>query len=623
MPAKPAQPHGITAPERGQEQVDRLGRRHGRLRVDRQAKTQVQQGQQRPHRDLVADRQVARERRHRDTRCCEDPPHRGSPSLAAHDDRHVGPRHTVHEVGPPQHRRDVRAFLGHGTQQGHLDLPAVAGRHAPPLGAPTERTDTRDDPAARLAELARLPVCRAQDDRVQVAEGRPVAEEQTRVGPSEGLHGAVRVAEEDDLHRGCGHGGQQSSGGGRELLGVIDDHETKVRAEPFEGTGVVVEPLGSGRQDPRRVVGAGPRERGDLVVLRENGGRGDPFRSPVAIPQAGQCRRVQAVLDGSHEQVTQLRPKPAGGQGRSQRLRPRRPTAQLGVPGEQLTQDDVLLRAAEQPRGGLAGEGRLAAQDAEPERLVGAGQRLGGRGAEPGGHSLAQARRRQPGRREQQALVRRQSAPVHPLDEQLDRGQRLAGAWATENPQCRTGIPQHRGLLAVEGRDLGSDRLGPAKRQHGPISPRGTDSHLPGPRGTAAGLPRLIGIPPGPLEVDAIVVEAGPHEGRALSQVALAGRALQPGWRVAASPHDAPPGHVRSVAAQHGADRAGPARAHHPRELAVGDHPAGRDLLDELEDPFDERGQAVHQPGPPDGRTRGATRRPAPWRSTGMQTTGA
>ena len=49
-------------------------------------------------------------------------------------------------------------------------------------------------------------------------------------------------------------------------------------------------------------------------------------------------------------------------------------------------------------RGGrVAAQGRRLAQDAEPERLVGAGQRLGRGAAEPRGDPLAQVARRRPG----------------------------------------------------------------------------------------------------------------------------------------------------------------------------------------------------------------------------------
>jgi hypothetical protein len=62
-----------------------------------------------------------------------------------------------------------------------------------------------------------------------------------------------------------------------------------------------------------------------------------------------------------------------------------------GVPCEEVPEDDVLLRSAEQPRRGVAPQGRRLPQDPEAEGLVGARQGLGRGASQTSRDALAQA----------------------------------------------------------------------------------------------------------------------------------------------------------------------------------------------------------------------------------------
>ena len=309
--------------------------------------------------------------------------------------------------------------------------------------------------AATRAAAASTPPPQRYD--VLSAQGRrvgPGRHEQPRVGATEGLGGGVGVAQEHEVDPAPGDDDPQQAQRGRgELLGVVDDDQPQPGAQPVERLEVGLEVVGRGAEDPGRVERPRRRQRGHLVVLAQHVGGATHSGRSWARPEHGEVLGVEAELDGAHQQVAQLTAEGAGGQGQ------RQPAGQggadrlaRGVAGEQLTEDDVLLGAAEQARGGLAGQCRRLAQDAEPEGLVGARQR-GGRGAtEPGGDGVAQPGGREPGRREQEAAVGRGLTGLDPLGDDLDRDGGQAGSRGAEHPQHRAAVLDDRALARVEHR---------------------------------------------------------------------------------------------------------------------------------------------------------------------------
>ena len=247
--------------------------------------------------------------------------------------------------------------------------------------------------------------------------------------------------------------------------------------QPVERLGVGLEVVGRGAEDPGRVEGPRRRQRGDLVVLAQHVRGRHPLGPVVRPAEPGEVLGVEAELDGPHQQVAQLTAEGAGGQGQVHRVGPRRRRRLARrVPGEQLTEDDVLLGAAQQPRCGVADQGRRLAQDAEAERLVGAGQR-GGRGApEPGRDGVAQAGGREPGGREQEAAVGGGLPGLDPLGHDLDGHGGQAGAGRAEHPQHRAAVLDDRALARVEHRRGGRDGGGTAEDEHPVIPPRRPDT---------------------------------------------------------------------------------------------------------------------------------------------------
>ena len=263
---------------------------------------------------------------------------------------------------------------------------------------PTGRPDPAGHPVADHAQRLGLAVRRRQQQRRPVAERRPRRAEQARVGAAERLHRGVGVADEHEVDVRRADHLQQPGRRRGQLLGVVDDDGVEGAAQPVERLVVLLEQVGRRAEDPGRVVGARPRERGHLVVLGQDAGGGHPLGPLVLPPQPGEVLGLQPALDRPHQQVAQLGAKAPGAERRLHVLGPGRRLALTGgVAGEQLAQDDVLLGPAEQPRRRVAPQRGGLTQDAEPERLVGPRQRLGGGAAEPGGDALAQVGGGHPG----------------------------------------------------------------------------------------------------------------------------------------------------------------------------------------------------------------------------------
>ena len=135
--------------------------------------------------------------------------------------------------------------------------------------------------------------------------------EQRGIGPTEGLSRRIRIPDQRQLQARdtpCERGEQPQPGMGQ-LLGIVDDEQPQGLRKV--GREVVVVGQGSRRRpkEPCGVDRPGTRQRRDLVVLREDGGRGHPFGAIALLAKMGQQGRADVKLDGPHEQVTQLLPE--------------------------------------------------------------------------------------------------------------------------------------------------------------------------------------------------------------------------------------------------------------------------------------------------------------------------
>ena len=164
---------------------------------------------------------------------------------------------------------DVAGLLAHRAQQPHVDLATGASGRGTALEATPEGADLaarpwlprRPRPAGAGMPWA-APGCAAHRRRVHRRAARPRGSRSTpgqlgpavaevaRVGAAEGLHGAVGVAEQDQVEARSGHGAQQPRRGRGELLGVVDDHE----AQPVDATARAPPgPPRAGRPRPPRI----------------------------------------------------------------------------------------------------------------------------------------------------------------------------------------------------------------------------------------------------------------------------------------------------------------------------------------------------------------------------------
>jgi hypothetical protein len=105
------------------------------------------------------------------------------------------------------------------------------------------------------------------------------------------------------------------------------------------------------------------------------------------------------------------------------------------VTGQQLSQDEILLRPAEQPWVRVSSQRSGLTQDAEAKRLMSACQRLCRGATDTRGDALAQVSRRGPGCRQNQALTRLHAIAADPVDDKLDGGRRLARPRGAQDAQ--------------------------------------------------------------------------------------------------------------------------------------------------------------------------------------------
>jgi hypothetical protein len=133
-----------------------------------------------------------------------------------------------------------------------------------------------------------------------------------------------------------------------------------------------------------------------------------------------------------------------------QALRPVRGTGSQ-VASEQVTDDEVLLRAGQQARGRFAPQRRLAPQHPERVGVERAGQRLLGGAAEPGGHAGAQLGGGAPAEGQHEHLLGI-GAGLDPGHHRLDHGRGLAGARPGQHQQRAAPVVDDPPLRLVERR---------------------------------------------------------------------------------------------------------------------------------------------------------------------------
>ncbi len=242
-------------------------------------------------------------------------------------------------------------------------------------------------------------------------------------------------------------GAQQSDGGGRRLLQVVDED----RAHAVQRTAVAddrdrigdqfgrVDEGASVAVDHELVLGDEPRGRPPLVAL----GEGTQLREPGGRHTA---------LGAPRHEFAQLGAEPAQpAHVVAELLRPCRPGAVFLVPGEQFGDDLVLLAAREQPRRLLpTGPGALA-DELEGQRRRRAGERPVGRNADAQCEPVAQPGRRRPGSAQREDFGRAVTAGQDALRERLDERRGLACSRRAEHGggAC-VGEGEHRPLGFVE-----------------------------------------------------------------------------------------------------------------------------------------------------------------------------
>ena len=378
-------------------------------------------------------------------------------ALTAHDDRHVATTARRRAGGPPRSRRcDEAGLLAAGSQQVRLDRSAVA-RRPRPCGVPRRRGRRRARPRAAAASRKPLgqPVAAWQDDRRARPRARPTrwrAGAGRRRGRSGWRCRGRRAARASTPGATRPAPASRRSGGWCQLLRVVDDHEPqRGRERPVEGLVVGRERSAAAPRIHAGSKAPGAEQGGDLVVLAQQSAPATHSGATVEDSQPREVVGVEAELDGSHEQVAQLAAEGPRRQREAARDSGHRGADTLagGVPGKQLTEDDVLLGAAEQPRRRVAGQGgglRAARRTRTRGRSAPAARsRCRRRRAVTASRSRAAASRVG---REEQALVGR-DAPGRPAAAtSLDGDGRLARARRPEHPQHAGASPVDDGTAA-------------------------------------------------------------------------------------------------------------------------------------------------------------------------------
>ncbi len=257
-----------------------------------------------------------------------------------------------------------------------------------PVGHRPEGAHARGHRGGDLAEPRAVPPHRAEDEPFGAQLAGPVAVDrragdQCWAGAAESLDCHVGVAQQQQPGAVIGQHPQQPGRRRGALLVVV--HHDQPPAWP-RGRGDLVVPgeerLGRlvdhhGGVVPGAHVGRSRAQQRDVEVLLVEPRGGHPGRPVVARAQLGEVDRHEAAFGRAHQQVAQLVAEGAQAQGLGgDGGRPlERGALPLGMAGEQLREQQVLLGAGDQ-------RGRRVAQ----QRGLGAqhGERRGGSGAHHG-----------------------------------------------------------------------------------------------------------------------------------------------------------------------------------------------------------------------------------------------
>ncbi len=466
---------------------------------DREVHHRPERVEQRHHRGLRDQRGVVAGHLDRHARGTEGPPQprdRAAPGADQH--RHLRPGQPVLEVGPAQQVRDVlglgpvgvegehvrasgpeRTGLGVGVPERgeglRVDRPGGGqpGHHGP--GQPQQpRPEPPGDPQRH----------RAGRGAVGVRERPREVEDAADLGTPEGVDGLVRVTHHGQVATVPGEGPQQPHLARVGVLVLVDED---VR-EPGPQVGPDRRLLGQQHRavDQLGVVDEALVVEDHLVLLHEQGGRGE-LRRVGGVAELLEVERVEPLLPGPGQHLLHLAGEPAGGDRLVQRGRP-----QGGVPvaGEQLLEDDVLLRSRQQPqRRGVQVGGGVAAHQSVGEGVERRAEGGRHRAAEPGGDPVAELLGGLAAEGQRQHRLRARAPSLDAVDDRLDQGRGLAGAGPGEHQQRAARVVDHRLLEPVERRgcDRSGPRVGEPVRRHGSITSPVTDRT--GQRRQGAGLP--------------------------------------------------------------------------------------------------------------------------------------
>ena len=246
--AEAAQVGGVGVGERGEQQLAR-GLVVERAGVDDDA----EQREQRRDRGLLVQRQLVGRDLDRHAGGGERTAQRGhGPAAAAHEHRHLVPRHALLEVGAAQRVGDVAGLRRLGVEGAHLDRavavrrPLAHRRAVQPLDLGGQRGQRRGAQHARggVADHRAEAAGGAQHDggsraalgaRERVAE----AEDAARVGAAERVDRLVGVADDDERRLRADEAAQQPHLRGVGVLELVDVHGAEPVAQAGLHHGVV------------------------------------------------------------------------------------------------------------------------------------------------------------------------------------------------------------------------------------------------------------------------------------------------------------------------------------------------------------------------------------------------
>ena len=455
--------------------------------------------EQRHHRWLRDQRGVVAGHLDRDARGAEGPAQpRDGAAPGADQHRHLRPGQPVLEVGPAQQVGDVLGLGAVGVEGEHVRAAGAEraglrvrvpeggeglGVDRPGGGQPGH--DCPGQPQQPGPEPAGDPQRhRARRGAVGVRERPREVEDAADLGPPEGVDGLVRVTHHGQVAPVPGQGPQQPHLAGVGVLVLVDEdvREPGPQVGPDRGL------LGQQHRavDQLGVVDQALVVEDHLVLLHEQGGRRE-LRRVGGVAELLEVDRVEPLLPGPGQHLLHLAGEPAGRDRLVQRGRPQR-----GVPvaGEQLLEDDVLLRGRQQPqRRGVQVGGGVAADQSVGEGVERRAERGRHRAAEPGGDPVAELLGGLAAEGQRQHRLRARTPPLDAVDDRLDERRGLAGAGAGEHQQRAARVVDHRLLELVERRgcDRSGPRVGEPVRRHRSITSSVTDRT--GQRRQGAGLP--------------------------------------------------------------------------------------------------------------------------------------